>query len=395
MAITINNYPNNYQSVHEDLWFVVSSTNTGQTNFKYVFDVLINSVLVARVKAYPQPTTTKGLFNAATIVRNYWSSYFKPDAAQPTLFSYVGTDVRIPFTIQFGEEYGGTLYTNLTNGNYQCFNYYPNILDGLGAFTGAWYDDYKAMLLTKRDTNNITTRRTNGRCFVSLLNGALNTSKSWRFDVTRYNSGTPTTETFGGSLSITDYAMLDVSPDAVNDYLGYAFLTSATDYYILYAYQDTIEQFSFRVNILCEPRYETIPIHFLNSLGGYDTMNFSLVNREQRTIERKSFEKAEWEYATNTMRRADDYNIFYGGSNQFATTQTITYKLTSDWLNLTEYNWIKDLIGSPEVYMEKDGYYYPVKVTTSTWNEKKQYVDKVYNLELDIEFGSKAYSQFR
>lgn len=394
MAITINSTPNNYQSVHEDLWFVVSSTNTGQTNFKYVFDVLINSTLVARIKSYPQPTTTKGLFNASTIVRNYWSSYFKPDNPA-TLFSYVGSDIRIPFTIQFGEEYGGTLYTNLTNGNYQCFNYYPNILDGLGAYNGTWYDDYKAMLITKRDQLNLVTRRSDGRCFVSLLNSAINTSANWKFEITRYNSGVATTNTSGGNVAVLDYAMLDVSPSAINTYLGTSFITSATDYYLLDSYEDNAAQWSMRVNILCEPKFDAIPVHFLNSLGGYDTINFSLVNRETRNMERKSYEEIEWQYGSNSMDRVNGDNVFYGGSKVFTTSQTITYRLTSDWLNLTDYNWIRDLIASPEVYMEDGGYYIPVKVNSNTWTEKKRYADKMYNLELDIEFGSKAYSQFR
>ena len=394
MAITINSTPNNYQSVHEDLWFVVSSTNTGQTNFKYVFDVLINSTLVARIKSYPQPTTTKGLFNASTIVRNYWSSYFKPDSPA-TLFSYVGSDIRIPFTIQFGEEYGGTLYTNLTNGNYQCFNYYPNILDGLGAYNGTWYDDYKAMLITKRDQLNLVTRRSDGRCFVSLLNSAINTSANWKFEITRYNSGVATTNTSGGNVAVLDYAMLDVSPSAINTYLGTSFITSDTDYYLLDSYENNAAQWSMRVNILCEPKFDAIPVHFLNSLGGYDTINFSLVNRETRNMERKSYEEIEWQYGSNSMDRVNGDNVFYGGSKVFTTSQTITYRLTSDWLNLTDYNWIRDLIASPEVYMEDGGYYIPVKVNSNTWTEKKRYADKMYNLELDIEFGSKAYSQFR
>jgi hypothetical protein len=105
----------------------------------------------------------------------------------------------------------------------------------------------------------------------------------------------------------------------------------------------------------------------------------------------------DWQLSGSVMSRTDNYGRFNGGSVQFATAQTITYKLTSDWLNLTEYNWIKELIGSPEVYMEDttNGGYIPVKISTSSWTEKKRYADKVYNLELDIEFGSKAYSQYR
>jgi hypothetical protein len=124
-------------------------------------------------------------------------------------------------------------------------------------------------------------------------------------------------------------------------------------------------------------------------------MIFTLVNRESRNIDRKSFEQAEWQYRSSDMFRWNQYNVFNGGSVQFNTQHTITYKLTSDWLSLTDYTWIRDLIASPEVYMENSGTFIPIKITTSQWTQKKQYVDKVYNLELDIEFGSKEFSQYR
>ena len=394
MAITINSSPNTYQSFHEDLWFVVSSTNTAQTNFKYVFDVYINGTLVSRVKSFPQPSTGKGIFNAANIVRNYWSSYFKPSA---TAFSYVGSDIRINYVVKYGEEYGGTLYTNLDETDTDAFNYYPNLLNGAAAYDGQWYETtYPSRLLTNRDQLNFTTRRSNGKCFVSLLNTSINTPLNWRLDVTRYGNLTPSTVT-GGNVSVTDYAMMDLSPASINAYLGSSFINSNTEYYLIEFYESGAAQFSARVNIICEPRYTTIPIHFLNSLGGYDTINFSLVNKESRSFERKSFEQIDWQLSGSAMSRTDNFGKFNGGSVQFATAQTITYKLTSDWLNLTEYNWIKELIGSPEVYMEDttNGYYIPVKISTSSWTEKKRYADKVYNLELDIEFGSKAYSQYR
>ena len=394
MAITINSSPNIYQSFHEDLWFVVSSTNTAQTNFKYVFDVYINGTLVSRVKSFPQPSTGKGIFNAANIVRNYWSSYFKPSA---TAFSYVGSDIRINYVVKYGEEYGGTLYTNLDETDTDAFNYYPNLLNGAAAYDGQWYETtYPSRLLTNRDQLNFTTRRSNGKCFVSLLNTSINTPLNWNLDVTRYGNLTPSTVT-GANVSVTDYAMMDLSPASINAYLGSSFINSNTEYYLLEFYESAGSQFSARVNIICEPRYTTIPIHFLNSLGGYDTINFSLVNKESRSFERKSFEQIDWQLSGSTMGRVDNFGRFNGGSVQFATAQTITYKLTSDWLNLTEYNWIKELIGSPEVYMEDttNGYYIPVKVSTSSWTEKKRYADKMYNLELDIEFGSKAYSQYR
>jgi hypothetical protein len=191
--------------------------------------------------------------------------------------------------------------------------------------------------------------------------------------------------------------VLDISPSAINTYLGTSFITSATDSYTVEVEESNIGIVAtIQVNKICQPRHTHIPLHFLNSLGGYDTMMFTLVNRETRNVERKSFDQAEWQYRSSDMYRWNQYNVFNGGSVQFNTQQTITYKLTSDWVNLTDYTWLRDLIMSPEVYMElNSGEFIPVKISTSSWTQKKQYVDKVYNLELDIEFGNKEFSQYR
>ncbi len=101
MAITINSSPDIYSSVHAPLWFVLSSTNTGQTNFKYVCDIYVGGNLVTRLKSFPQPTSTKGIFNVAPVIRNYWASYFKPDIVTPSVFSYTGSDIPRPLSMIF------------------------------------------------------------------------------------------------------------------------------------------------------------------------------------------------------------------------------------------------------------------------------------------------------
>jgi hypothetical protein len=393
MAITVNNTPGAFQSFHEDLWFVVSSDNTAQTSFKYVFDVYINSVLVARIKSFPQPNTDKGLFNVAPIIRNYWASYFQPATSQ-TAFNYNGSGNVVSFTIEFGEDYAGTIYTNLTSSAGTGYNYYPNISEGKGAFDGTWFDTYYGgALLTKRDVTQLQTNQSGNRLFVTANNDQSGVTYDWKLTVTRSNGN----DVSGGSfVSVSGVTMIDVSPPAINAYLGSSFITSATDSYIVDVEEDTAGTVALlNVTKICQPRHTHIPLHFLNSLGGYDTIIFTLVNRESRNIERKSFEQIEWQYRSSDMYRWNQYNVFNGGSVQFNTQHTITYKLTSDWLTLTDYTWIRDLIASPEVYMENSGTFIPIKISTSQWTQKKQYVDKIYNLELDIEFGSKEFSQYR
>jgi hypothetical protein len=393
MAITVNNTPGAFQSFHEDMWYVVSSTNTAQTSFKYVFDVYVNSVLVARIKSFPQPNTDKGLFNVAPIIRNYWESYFQPATSQ-TAFNYNGSGNVVSFTIQFGEEYAGTLYSNLTSSAGTGYNYYPNISEGKGAFDGTWFDTYYGgALLTKRDVTQLQTNQSGNRLFVTANNDQSGVTYDWKLTVTRSNGNDVSAGTF---VAVSGVTMIDVSPPAINAYLGSSFITSATDSYIVDVEEDTAGTVALlNVSKICQPRHNHIPLHFLNSLGGYDTIIFTLVNRESRNIERKSFEQVDWQYRSNDMFRYNQYNVFNGGAVQFNTQHTITYKLTSDWLTLTDYTWIRDLIASPEVYMENNGTFIPIKISTSQWTQKKQYVDKVYNLELDIEFGSKEFSQYR
>ena len=396
MAITVDNTPSMYQSFHDDLWYVVSSNNTGQTSFKYVFDIYINTNLVARVKSYPQPGTGKGIFNAASIVRNYWASYFQP-AITKTAFNYIGSGNRINYVVQFGEEYGGTLYSNLGENDTEALNYYPSVFNGGTAFDGTWYSgNYEGFPITTRENTKFNTTLSNNRLFLTLQNQAINTPYIWRLQAVRYNNGVQTISSPGAWVTINDIAVLDISPAAINHYLGTSFITSATSNYIVYIDEDIAgTQYAAYVDILCESRYTNIPIHFLNSLGGYDTMNFSLVNRQSRSIEKKSFEEAEWQYRSNDMHRVNQFNVFNGGSKQFYTAQSISYKLTSDWLSLMDYTWLRDLIASPEVYMEQGNYFIPVTIGTSNWAEKKRYADKVYNLELDINLGTKEFSQYR
>ena len=70
MAITINTTPSGSPSVHDNLWHVCSSDNSGSTDRKYEFDVWINGVQKIRIKQYPEPLNGKAYFDAGPTVRN-------------------------------------------------------------------------------------------------------------------------------------------------------------------------------------------------------------------------------------------------------------------------------------------------------------------------------------
>lgn len=393
MAITVNSIPEDYASVHDDLWFVVDSTNKAQTNFKYVFDIYINAVQVARVKNFPDPSSTKGIINAGDIVRNYAKSYFTPNPVQ-TLFSSTGDDIYVEYEIKYGEEYGGTLYTNLTVQTYVGFNYANPVFRDPSV---AYFDDYISEWLSNRDLGQVECAFTD-QLFIGYMN-ASGTNPNMFPSVQLYNedgsaSGSPLTT---AATAQDTFVLADISPAAINAHFASTVIPATTYAYGVKLDNGTSLGPEVKVKLVCNSNYSPTSLHFLNQLGGYDSFGFRTVNKESVAVTRKSFTQNDWSYVASVekMQRYDAFNRINAGVVPFTSEQEVTFKLKSNYVNVVDYTFLRDLIVSPEVYLEQGGYFYPVVITTNNWEEKKRIADKMFTLELDVQLGSKLFSQFR
>lgn len=516
MAITINSTPESYPSAHDSMYFVVTSDNVLEVNFKYVFDVLINNSIVARIKLFPDPATTKGIFNVAGIIRDYMSNYFKPNTTQ-TAFSYSSDDISITYQVRFGEEYDATTYTNLASGVYKAYNfvnpifrdfstsYYVNFLDkwittrdkrvmecamgeklyisflrsasstgkqyvinvesgtnlsplptAIVPYTGTdvqllWSVSEASLMdanlklingstvILDQFTNGsgtLTVSNNDSISVVSTVFAAWGASGSLRVYIYNQTDGVmvynetltnpsvgaelvtsftaqgvvPVTLTVqkylesgandgnsstGGNVQLSKFALLDVSPGALNTYLGSTVINGSTYKYGVKINYNGASSDELMVKLTCNPRWTPVSLHFLNKQGGYDTFAFRLVNKREASVERKSYDQMSWQYNSGSMSRYDSYKKINAGNNTFAVNETVSFKLSSDYINQTDYLWLKDLITSPEVYYEQGGYYYPVRIKTTTWEEKIRIADKMFNFELTVEFAQKVNSQYR
>lgn len=391
MAITINSTPENYPSMHDDLWFVATSTNISQTNFKYVFDVYINSSLVARIKTFADPSSGKGIFNAGNIVRNYWNSYFKPGTSA-SFWAYNGNDIYVPYEVRFGEEYSGTLYTNLASGNYRAFNFYNPLFRNPST---SYFQPYVSKWLTNRDKSKLECSMSE-HLFVGWMNTAATTT-SLTFTVQKYlpggaTDGSPVTSS---TQSTASFVLADLSPNAINETLGQNLITASTYQYGVKMNYGGASSDELKVLLACHPIYTPTSIHFLNQLGGYDSFMFRAVNRQQRNIERKQYERMNWQLNSTQMRQYDAFNRMYEGSNVYTVQQGVSFKLQSDYINETDFTWMQELIASPEVYMEQSGFYYPIAIKSTSWEQKYRVADKMFNMILEVDYGRKLNSQYR
>ena len=154
MSYTIQATPPDLSSVHGDLIYTVAypehtADPVTYTNYKFVGDLYINSVLVSRIKKIPNPETNIGIFNIGQIVRNYVSTVFNPTAGDIRSQVLSDGEFRVSVEMKFGEEYAYTMYTNLvTDSTRTFFNNYNGRLSGI--LTSL--DGYENKPLTTRPT---------------------------------------------------------------------------------------------------------------------------------------------------------------------------------------------------------------------------------------------------
>lgn len=383
MAITIESIPASYSSAHDALWFVVSSDNVGLTNFKYVFDIQINSATVASFKVYPD-SNNLGIIDFGPIVRNYFASQLVDDGSG--FVRNADSFLAVDYTIRYGEEYNGVTYPNLTSGSYKGWNF------SLDPFRTPM-TTYENKFLTSRDRT--AAKVVQGESFLityfnsDLASSLTATIQNLNEDGT--NNGSAST---GSNFlpSAVHGIILDLSPASINAYLGTTKITAST-----YAYRVSIGADSIIITQTCAPRFTPVQIVFQNQFGGYDQFAFRLLSRQNKKMDRKTYTRSGYEIntSTKTMDFKDSSNVFYGGTRSFTTAIDYSYSVISDYLTIDDYNLGSQLLASNEVYYQFGGNYYPIVFTATNWQEKNNSSDKIFNYELNFDLGIKQFSQFK
>jgi hypothetical protein len=134
-------------------------------------------------------------------------------------------------------------------------------------------------------------------------------------------------------------------------------------------------------------RYDPMRIAYLNKYGVYDFFNFDLVNKTTFQIEKKGYERNYNGdiYEANGIVVKNINPIYY-------TKETQNWRIISDYINDSQAELLREMYSSPLVYLNlvNDNYitpsWIPVKPNASTYEVKKTASDKLFNIELDVEF---------
>lgn len=395
MAIVINDNPGLYYSAHDDLLFVVyeatkANDTTTYPDYKYVADIYVDGVLVTRQKKDPNPTSKRGIFNIGSAVRSYVSANFNPAGVFMAQESGAN-EWYVKVTVKFGEEYNGTIYTNLTvDSDRFYFNHYNGRLIGTRTSLAAKL----GLALSNRPYSNKVTLAS-GKSFIPFFPSV----NPVPIEIKSYNHANALVDTKNFSYvpsqaTVSDpYKMqqYDVSPARIN--LLYPGLI--TDYIKYYTVQIGATSI-YRFDIQCEPRYTNNTLHFLNQYGGFESFDFNKVSRKNINIEKKDFGKLGYTVSSLGIVSYNNSNNVYNEQKAVYSSQfTESLTLNSDILSDDEYTWLGELMDSPLVYLEQSGYFIPVTIASNNYDYRKQINDKLTNLTLTLSFGQIFNTQYR
>lgn len=404
MAITINSQPATFPSMHDDLWFVASSNNVGTTNFKFVYDIYINGSQVSRNKIFPSPSAdgSYGVFNASPVVRSYVTNYFEPSGT--TVLMASNDKIKVDYQMRIGEEVSGAVIANLASGNFSAYNYYAPLFGDIFTENGdipLVLSDYYDNLLIENYTDDWLSDRDSleipieygDQFFITFLKITSGSYKLW-VQPTNEN-GTLGTAVSGDITMTGQFNLFNFQAAAINAFLGQTLITENTFGYNVYITLGAAVTRTLKFKQVCNPKYRQYNLHFLNRLGGYDTMAFRLVNKRRSEFDRSSYRRNPYKLSGGQMKNIDAYNKYNETTFNFAIQHTDYYMLTSDFLLDQDYAWLAQLVASPIVYMEVQGAFFPVTIRNTNYQYKYKVSDGLFNFDLEVEIGKYLNSQFR
>jgi hypothetical protein len=376
MAITNLGYPSGSPSVQDTLWHIFDS-NISSTDLKYVVDLYIGGVQQVRVKLYPEPTTGIGYFDAGPIVRNTMTyQWLTPNTnvlmCEPNVSGQIGQT----YQYRIGEEYSGVTYLNLASGNVTAYNFVAPTFERKVADLTA----YNGKALSNRP-NEI-----NAALGDNIYIGAKDVSG---LVVSTYNFSNvkiaDTTYSLGGTKA---FAQLNVGSPALNN--PTAVITSSVKYYTI-----TIGTSTYIVNMECNPKYTSYNLHFMNHLGMFETAKFDLASRLTMDVQRKTFEKRDYTLGASSVSYYDANKKYVDSKVNYLNKKDHSYKLTMNAPTDDQYEWLAELIDSPQVYFELDGYFYPVIIRNNNFEYSKYVNNRLRVFEVEIDINQTRFSQLR
>ncbi|ASZ14516.1 hypothetical protein KTO58_01225 [Chitinophaga pendula] len=395
--ITIHDKPQTFTPAWNSVSYMISSDNYMQPDFKFVADVYSGGSLLGTLKYQAEPIGSAPVFVEigrliqSTVSANYCrlNTVVAPDVV------VVAGGAVSAYSVQFGEQYSGTLHANLNSHSGYAFN------GALNNMRFAFFD-YTALQNTRFLTplSRFVARKQDS-VMLSVIQS--DTAPIALFELKIYSAtGVPV---YTGTIPNPYTSLTAVNNRVLHLHVGFnhlaTVLTLPLNVVSVAAYYTISMSGGGAVRIDLNSRCERIPsvrLHFLNELGGFDSFNFMLNSIRSIETERKSYYRQPSNRRTGydpTERRFETLQ------RNYATSYTEKVRAVSDFLTDSESEGLEQLMHSPLIYQEVQGEDYgssgkllvPIENTITSYQRKRVSADKLFNLEIDLQLTTRNIRQ--
>lgn len=390
--MTINQAPPDYfGTVYNPMYYVISSTNIAQPNYKYIFQIFIGSDIIT-FKQSPNPDGY-GELDVSRILESYLSKDFNDSQLfqlNSKSFAY--------YDVQVGEEYGNPVVQHLNlvgTTNKYALNASLDYYDWL-TFNAVDYTLGSSSKKFLTYSSRIIDIGLNQEAYLYFTSNAAH--KAYKMVVQVHYVG-------GGFVEYSWNNAFE-SPTAAQYFMRFSIgartlaangVDFTTALYYTAVITDSVgnpmsESFRYNLTDLCT-KYTVYRIHWLNKLGGYDAFNFIFKDTLNADITKTNYQKVLGNFQSNA------YNYTAQDRGAIPTTTIVEDKITveSDYVNDFTAKWLKELFTSPDVWLENvaaSGSFIPIVITDTAYETKKTNpIEKLHNVVINFSYAVKNYRQ--
>lgn len=400
MSVSVLTSPQTYTPAYNGQFFVCSSTQTAQPNFTYtvkVYDLITYPTSDVQVYEIEPRPDGKLVFDASVFSKNYIQDYIPNNA-----YGWqVCTDAIRKIRVNVGETYGTTpAYASGTNSDFIIWNGYVRYLE----WPAYDYTDYvySQTNVRPRYLTEIFDKQTydDKSLFLYSLtseSGDFQTLRVNTYDVNGTQIGTSDiANPYESSTTYTNKLLcIDVGKKGLDNIPSllvtgtYPILPANAAYYTL---QDITIMGSppstnivdlFRVDIICEEQHDVYCVHFKDKNGNFETCLFPKVSEINIDAEKKYFRKNPFALDSNVWT----YDTFTAQEEMYSSQAKKRLRLTTDWLSDDQIENYQNIInGKAYLDMGSTIGLIPIKVVTNSYKVNKKWNERLYSMQIDIEY---------
>ena len=405
MALTLIQQPYEFTPVNQKLMVIVSSDNTSQPDFRYIFKI-------DDYELYVQPNPEGvGMLDLSPLFKHK----LKHSSAMHSEVDW-GYDSNAVYEINC------RIYEGYNDGTGFAAHNTPIDIDSIAIFQASYQirngyrrnpdldyamDSTTSNLLSARTPSTHqwigATNYDSGAVYIptrikdfGVLNYIADTShitnevSGFVFNIFDIVGNTEGSFTLVPSASDYRIGFVPVCPQNLLSYYDFELINSWFSYEVFgvddVGNQVTRKYVHYKVDDDC--RYETIRMQWANNVGGVDYFNFTKKNEETLNVERKRIRKVIGSYGSSEFG-------FSSFDRQYQENEIIAEKtlvITSDWISEGEFFLLKDMVASNDVnIINEDGSITPMMVEDSSYVIKKMRDSGVYNITFNLKY-SQEYS---